>query len=60
MARRLASLFAFLKPDPSTDTQTDPLGLSLYADPAYWLHGLLSFCAKACESKIEEANGTRY
>ena len=58
LARRLASLFGFLEPDPSTDTQTDPLELSLYADPAYWLYGLLSFCAKACEFKIEEANGT--
>ena len=57
LARRLASLFAFLKPAPGTDTQADRLGLSLYAEPAYWLYGLLSFCAKACESKIEEANG---
>ena len=29
----------------------------LYADPGYWLYGLLSFCAKACESKTAEANG---
>ena len=57
LARRLASLFPFLKPAPGTDTQADRLGLSLYAEPAYWLYGLLSFCAKACESKIEEANG---
>ena len=57
LARRLASLFAFLKPDPSAGTQADTLGLALYADPAYWLYGLLSYCAKACESKIEEANG---
>ena len=57
LARRLASLFAFLKPDPSAGTQADTLGLALYADPAYWLYGLLSHCAKACESKIEEANG---
>ena len=57
LARWLEPLFAFLKPDSSTDTHADPLGLSLYADPAYWLYGLLSFCAKACESKIEEANG---
>ena len=58
LARGLASLFAFLKPDPSAGTQADTLGLALYADPAYWLYGLLSYCAKACESKIEEANGT--
>ena len=57
LARRLAWLFAFLKPALSTDTHADRLGLSLYAEPAYWLYGLLSFCAKACESKIEEANG---
>ena len=57
LARRLASLFAFLKPASGTDTQEDRLGLSLYAEPAYWLYGLLSFCAKACESKIEEAQG---
>ena len=57
LARRLASLFAFLKPASSTDANADRLGLSLYAEPAYWLYGLLSFCAKACESKIEEANG---
>ena len=58
LARRLASLFAFLKPDTSAGTQADTLGLALYAEPAYWLYGLLSYCAKACESKIEEANGT--
>ena len=57
LARRLASLFAFLKPDPNAGTQADTLGLALYADPAYWLYGLLSYCAKACESKIEEAKG---
>ena len=28
LARRLASLFAFLKPAPGTDTQADRLGLS--------------------------------
>ena len=57
LARRLASLFAFLKPELNTDMQADPMGLSLHADPAYWLYGLLSFCAKACEAKIMEANG---
>ena len=57
MARRLESLFAFLKSEPNATMQADPMGLSLYAEPAYWLYGLLSFCAKACESKIAEANG---
>ena len=58
MARRLASLFAFLKSEPDATMQDDPVGLSLYAEPAYSLYGLLSFCAKSCESKIAEANGT--
>ena len=58
LARRLASLFAFLRPAAGAETQEDKLGLALYADPAYWLYGLLSFCAKACEAKIDEANGT--
>ena len=57
LARRLASLFHFLKSVPSTNKQADELGLTLYAEPKYWLYGLLSFCAKACEAKIEEANG---
>ena len=57
LARRLASLFHFLKSDPSANKQADELGLTLYAEPKYWLYGLLSFCAKACEAKIEEANG---
>ena len=57
MAKRLASLFAFLKPASTGTTHSDPMGLSLYADPGYWLYGLLSFCAKACESKTAEANG---
>ena len=58
MAKRLASLFAFLKPASNVAKDSDPMGLSLYADPAYWLYGLLSFCAKACESKTAEANLT--
>ena len=36
-ARRLASLFAFLKPDPCPGTQADTLGQALYADSADWL-----------------------
>ena len=54
LARRLASLFAFLKPDPSAGTQADTLGLALYADPAFWLYGLLSHCAR----KAKEEGGT--
>ena len=55
---RLASLFAFLKPASNVTKSSDPMGLSLCADPGHWLYGLLSFCAKACESKTAEANGT--
>ena len=58
MDKRLASLFAFLKPASNATKHSDCMGLSLYADPGYWLYGLLSFCAKACESKTAEANGT--
>ena len=57
MAKRLASLFAFLQPASADATHADPMGLSLYADPDYWLYGLLSFCDRACESKTAEANG---
>ena len=57
LARRLASLFHFLKSDPSANKQADELGLTPDAEPKYWLYGLLSLCAKACEAKIEEANG---
>ena len=56
MAKRLASLFAFLR--PASTESSDPMGLALYADPGYWLYGLLSFCAKACDSKTAEVNGT--
>ena len=56
MANRLASLFAFLKPT-SANANSDPTGQSLYADPGFWLYGLLSFCAKACETKTAEAKG---
>ena len=31
--------------------------MALYADPTYWLYGLLSFCAKSCEAKTSEAGG---
>ena len=57
IANRLASLFAFLKPASTNAKHSDPMGQLLYADPGYWLYGLLSFCAKACESKTVEAKG---
>ena len=57
MAKRLAALFAFLRPALTPSENSDPLNLALYADPAYWLYGLLSFCAKVCESKTAEVNG---
>ena len=56
-ANQLASLFAFLRPEQTDDMHTDPTGLALYADPAFWMYGLLSFCAKTCESKTAEVGG---
>ena len=58
-ARQLASLFAFLRPEQTEDKQPDPTGLALYADPDFWLYGLLSFSAKTCEAKTVEARGIR-
>ena len=31
--------------------------LAPYADPSYWLYGLLSFCAEICAAKTTEAGG---
>ena len=56
--RRVAELnfrgvdFRALPKDASRHT-----GTNAHADPAYWLYGLSSNCAKACESKIEATNG---
>ena len=58
MADQLASLFAFLKPDQSGEARDDLTGLALYAEPAFWRYGQLSFCAKTCESKTIEVGGT--
>ena len=58
MANQLASLFAFLRPDQTEEARDDPTGLALYADPAFWQCGLLSFCAKTCQSKATEVGGT--
>ena len=41
----------------SASTRAKKKGQSLYAGPGFWLYGLLSFCAKACETKTAEANG---
>ena len=57
MAAQLADLFAFLQPSQEKPQQTDHAELALYADPTYWLYGLLSFCAKICEAKTAEAGG---
>ena len=57
MAAQLAALFAFLKPGQETLPGTDRDDLALYADPTYWLYGLLSFCAKSCEAKTTETGG---
>ena len=57
MATQLAALFAFLKPSKDVQPMTGQEDVALYADPAYWLYGLLSFCAKSCEAKTTEAGG---
>ena len=57
MASQLAALFAFLKSSPAALPDKEDEDLALYADPAYWLYGLLSFCAKSCEAKTTEAVG---
>ena len=57
MAAQLAALFAFLQPSQEQPQRTDQAELALYADPTYWLYGLLSFCAKSCEAKTAEAGG---
>ena len=57
MAEQLASLFAFLKSDQAEESEMGGEELALYADPSYWLYGLLSFCAKSCEAKTAEVGG---
>ena len=57
MAAQLAALFAFLQPSQELLLGTGRDDLALYADPAYWLYGPLSFCAKSCEAKTTEAGG---
>ena len=57
MASQLAALFAFLKSGPEKLPGKEGEDLALYADPAYWLCGLLSFCAKSCEAKTTETGG---
>ena len=53
----LAALFAFLSQDHPQSTHADHAELALHADPAFWRYGLLSFCAKTCESKTAEVGG---
>ena len=57
MAAQLAALFAFLQPSQDIQQGTGQEDIALYADPTYWLYGLLSFCAKSCEAKTTEAGG---
>ena len=57
MAAQLAALIALLKPSQELLPRTERDDLALYADPTYWLYGLLSFCAKSCEAKTTEAGG---
>ena len=55
MATQLASLFAFLKSDRTEESEMRDEELVLYADPSYWLYGLLSFRAKSCEAKTAKS-----
>ena len=57
MAAQLAALFEFLRPGEEKTHKADQDELALYAEPTYWLYGLLSFCAKSCEAKTAEAGG---
>ena len=57
MAAQLAALFEFLRPGEEKTHKTDQDELALYAEPIYWLYGLLSFCAKSCAAKTAEAGG---
>ena len=57
MAAQLAALFEFLRPCEEKTHKADQDELALYAEPTYWLYGLLSFCAKSCEAKTAEAGG---
>ena len=57
MAAQLAALFAFLKPGQEKLLGKGGEDLALYADPTYWLYGLLSFCAKSWEAKTTETGG---
>ena len=43
--------------DPVEQPDMTGEDLALYADPSYWLYGLLSFCAKICEAKTTEVGG---
>ena len=49
MASQLAALFEFLRPGEEKTHKADRDELALYAEPTYWLYGLLSFCAKSCD-----------
>ena len=57
VAYHLTSLFAFLSPGHPQSMHIDHAELALYAELAFWQYGLLSFCAKTCESKTAEAGG---
>ena len=55
MAAQLAALFEFLRLSEEKTHKADQDEPALYAEPTYWLYGLLSFCAKCCEAKTAEA-----
>ena len=57
VAYHLAALFSFLRQNNPQGMATDSAELALYAEPAFWQYGRLSFCANTCESKTAEAGG---
>ena len=56
LARRLALLFAFLKPASSTDTHADRLGLSLCAEPFF--SRVRTPCGRSAQVIIEREGNT--
>ena len=51
VATPLAELFSFLRQDNTQCADMENAELALYAEPAFWRYGLLSFCVNACMSK---------
>ena len=52
MAAPLADIFAALSDGHGICPFVEDSDLALYADPAFWQYGLISFCSNMCVSKI--------